>query len=103
MEKIKITKSQQAEVSTDNVRSVNREEKVLSEIPRRKPKSQLEEVCRGSNYRTYKKNDGGYRTKIYNQPINYFDERTKSYRRYENQLIKTKRCEGEIDFNGYEK
>jgi len=62
----------------------------------------LEEVCRGSNYRTYKKNDGGYRTKIYNQPINYFDERTKSYRRYENQLIKTKRCEGEIDFNGYE-
>ena len=62
----------------------------------------MEEVCRGSNYRTYKKNDGGYRTKIYNQPINYFDERTKSYRRYENQLIKTKRCEGEIDFNGYE-
>ena len=55
MEKIKITKSQQAEVSTDNVRSVNREEKVLSEIPRRKPKSQLEEVCRGSNYRTYKR------------------------------------------------
>ena len=43
MEKIKITKSQQAEVSTDNVRSVNREEKVLSEIPQRKPKSQLEE------------------------------------------------------------
>ena len=102
MEKIKITKSQQAEVSEDNLPSVNHEEEGFSKILRRKPKSHLEEVCRGSNYRTYKKNDGGYRTKIYNQPINYFDERTKSYRRYENQLIKTKRCEGEIDFNGYE-
>ena len=102
MEKIKITKSQQAEVSEDNLPSVNHEEEGFSKILRRKPKSQMEEVCRGSNYRTFKKNDGGYRTKIYNQPINYFDECTKSYRHYENQLIKTKRIEGEMDFNGYE-
>ena len=102
MEKIKITKNQQAEVSSDKVSSVNREDKVLSAIPRCKSKSLMEEVGRGSSYRTFKKNDGGYRTKIYNQPINYFDERTKSYFRDENQLIKTKRIEGEIDFNGYE-
>ena len=62
----------------------------------------MEEVSRGSNHRTFKETEGGYRMKIYNHPIHYFDEDAKSYRRYNNQLVKTKRIEGETSFSGYE-
>ena len=102
MEKIKITKEQQVKVLSDKDTSAKSEEIVLSGVSRYKSKRQMEEVSRGSNHRTFKENEGGYRMKIYNHPIHYFDEDAKSYRRYNNQLVKTKRIEGETSFSGYE-
>lgn len=86
MEKIKITKEQQVKVLSDKDTSAKSEEIVLSGVSRYKSKRQMEEVSRGSNHRTFKENEGGYRMKIYNHPIHYFDEDAKSYRRYNNQL-----------------
>ena len=102
MEKIKITRAQE----TVSIR--NEDEDFRQEITetqpafRKKPKRMMEEIGRGHNFQTFKMHDGSYRSKIYCEPINYYDKSEKRFVRYDNRLFKTKRIDGEMSFSGYE-
>lgn len=99
MEKIRINEVQ-LNVAAMSVKTDGKKEI----FPKQRSKSrQLHEKCAsGKNFEVYKKQEGLYQAKIYNEQINYFDEVKKGYRPCNNQLRRMKQVRESVDFVGYE-
>ena len=89
MEKIKITRAQEMVSIRDEDEDFRQEFTETQPAFRKKTKQMMEEVGRGHNFQTFKMHDGSYRSKIYCEPINYYDKSEKRFVRYDNRLFKT--------------